>query len=223
MKFIGDSERFRRDRQQMVDEQLKPRRITDKRVLKAMGTVPRHLFIDQALAPRAYGDHPLPIPENQTISQPYIVAAMTQALELKGTERVLEIGTGSGYQTAILSLLCRKVYSIERHHSLAVKAESFLLEAGVSNVLIRVYDGTHGWVQEAPFDAIMASASSPTIPQPLIDQLAEGGNLVMPMGDHNQQVLYRLRKAGKRVSKERLGAVQFVPLIGKYGWQPGQE
>ena len=202
----------------MVEEQLRLRRIGDARVLDAMETVPRHLFVDPALASQAYEDHPLPILENQTISQPYIVAAMTQALELTGRERVLEIGTGSGYQTAILSLLAKKVFSVERRKSLAFSAEKRLLKMGVTNVLIRVFDGTYGWAEEGPFDAVLVTAAGPVVPRPFIDQLADGGRLVVPVGGEKRQDLLRLRKRRGRVREENLGGCSFVRLVGKHGW-----
>ena len=218
MKLPGDTEEYRQKRLRMVEEQLRTRRITDRRVLDAMAAVPRHLFIDGGLASQAYEDYPLPILENQTISQPYIVAAMTQALLLEGTERVLEIGTGSGYQTAILSLLARKVYSIERHKSLAFAAEKRLIDLGITNVLFRVFDGTYGWAQEAPFEAILVAAASPKIPQTYVDQLAEGGRLLIPVGEANVQRLVRLTKLSGRTNEEDLGECRFVRLVGKHAW-----
>jgi protein-L-isoaspartate(D-aspartate) O-methyltransferase len=184
-----------------------------------MQKIPRHLFVEEALQNQAYTDHPLPIGEKQTISQPYIVALMTEALELKGTEKVLEIGAGSGYQTAILAELAQKVFSIERIRSLAIKARKLLFELGYFNVEIKIFDGTYGWVEEGPFDAIIVTAGGPEIPQPLLDQLAVGGRLVIPVGDAYVQDLIRLRKKEDGIHKEDLGGCRFVKLIGKYGWE----
>ena len=169
-------------RERMVADQLRARGITDPRVLTAMGRVPRHRFVEEALAARAYGDYPLPIGEKQTISQPYMVALMTQALELVGGERVLEVGTGSGYQTAILAELAAKVYSVERIRSLADRARAILEELGYYNVLIRVGDGTLGWREEAPFDAVLVTAAAPEVPAPLVEHVKPGGRLVIPVG-----------------------------------------
>src|SRR5512136_144215 len=182
-------------RERMVAEQLVRRGIRDERVLRAMAKVPRHLFVEEALAGRAYGDYPLPIGERQTISQPYMVALMTEALELSGHERVLEVGTGSGYQSSILAELCSKVYSVERIKSLADRAIRRLDELGYYNVLVRVGDGSLGWSEEAPFDAVLVAAAAPTVPETLLAQLGVGGRLVMPVGDAYSQVL---RKAVRR-------------------------
>ena len=210
---------FPRVRLKMVEEQLISRGVKDPRVIAAMQKIPRHLFVEEALQNQAYTDHPLPIGEKQTISQPYIVALMTEALELKGTEKVLEIGAGSGYQTAILAELAQKVFSIERIRSLAVKARKLLFELGYFNVEIKIFDGTYGWVEEGPFDAIIVTAGGPEIPQPLLDQLAVGGRLVIPVGDAYVQDLIRLRKKEDGIHKEDLGGCRFVKLIGKYGWE----
>ncbi len=205
-------------RERMVTEQLERRGIRDARVLRAMGKIPRHRFVDEALSGRAYGDYPLPIGERQTISQPYMVALMTEALELVGHERVLEIGTGCGYQTAILAELCSKVYSIERIKALADRAIRTLDSLGNYNVLLRVGDGSLGWREEAPFDAILVTAAAPTIPDPLVEQLAPKGRLVIPVGDAYSQ---ELRKGVKEVDAVRwtdLGGCVFVKLIGDQGW-----
>jgi protein-L-isoaspartate(D-aspartate) O-methyltransferase len=203
----------------MVEEQLISRGVKDPRVIAAMKKIPRHLFVEEALQNQAYTDHPLPIGEKQTISQPYIVALMTEALELKGTEKILEIGAGSGYQTAVLAELAQKVFSIERIRSLAIKARKLLFELGYFNVEIKIFDGTYGWVEESPFDAIIVTAGGPDIPQPLLDQLAMGGRLVIPVGDAYVQDLIRLRKKEDGIHKEDLGGCRFVKLIGKYGWE----
>jgi protein-L-isoaspartate(D-aspartate) O-methyltransferase len=210
---------FQKARSKMVEEQIISRGIRDPRVIAAMEKVPRHLFVEEALQGQAYSDHPLPIGEKQTISQPYMVALMTEALQLKEKERVLEIGAGSGYQTAILAELAERVYSIERIRSLAIKARQLLYELGYYNVEIKIFDGTYGWVEEAPFDAIMVTAGAPDIPEPLLNQLAIGGRLVIPVGDAYVQDLIRLTKMKEGTKKEDLGGCRFVKLIGKYGWE----
>jgi protein-L-isoaspartate(D-aspartate) O-methyltransferase len=206
-------------RLKMVEEQIVSRGIKDPRVIAAMKKVPRHLFVEEALQSQAYSDHPLPIGEKQTISQPYMVALMTEALKLKEKEKVLEIGAGSGYQTAILAELAEKVFSIERIRSLAIKARQLLYELGYFNVEIKIFDGTHGWMEEAPFDAIIVTAGAPDIPQPLLDQLAIDGRLVIPVGDAYAQDLMRVTKTKEGIKKEELGGCRFVKLIGKYGWE----
>ena len=210
---------FTTARNRMVDSQLVSRGIKDAKVLLAMRKVPRHRFVEEALISQAHGDHPLPIGEKQTISQPYIVALMTEALELKGTERVLEIGTGSGYQTAILAELAEKVYSIERMYPLSVKARRLLDELGYLNVVLKVGDGTLGWKEEAPFDAVIVTAGSPDVPQPLVDQLAVGGRLVIPVGDRYSQSLVRVARTKEGIKKSDLGGCRFVNLVGQHGWQ----
>jgi len=202
----------------MVEEQIVSRGIKDPRVISAMKKVPRHLFVEEALQSQAYSDHPLPIGEKQTISQPYMVALMTEALQLE-KEKVLEIGAGSGYQTAILAELAEKVFSIERIRSLAIKARQLLYELGYFNVEIKIFDGTHGWMEEAPFDAIIVTAGAPDIPQPLLDQLAIDGRLVIPVGDAYAQDLMRVTHTKEGIKKEELGGCRFVKLIGKYGWE----
>jgi protein-L-isoaspartate(D-aspartate) O-methyltransferase len=210
---------FPKARLKMVGEQIVSRGIKDPRVIAAMKKVPRHLFVEEALQSQAYNDHPLPIGEKQTISQPYMVAIMTEALQLKEKEKVLEIGAGSGYQTAILAELAEKVFSIERIRSLAIKARQLLYELGYFNVEIKIFDGTHGWVEETPFDAIIVTAGAPDIPQPLLDQLAMDGRLVIPVGDAYVQDLMRVTKTKEGIKKEDLGGCRFVKLIGKYGWE----
>ena len=208
-----------RTRLRMVEEQIVARGIKDQRVIAAMGKVPRHLFVEEALQSQAYSDHPLPIGEKQTISQPYMVALMTEALELTGKEKVLEIGTGSGYQTAILAECAAKVFSIERIRSLAIKARKLLLELGYFNIEVKFSDGTFGWLEEGPFDVIMVTAGAPDIPQPLIDQLKVGGRMVIPVGDSYVQDLMRIQKTGDGITKGNYGGCRFVRLIGKYGWE----
>jgi protein-L-isoaspartate(D-aspartate) O-methyltransferase len=210
---------FSKARLKMVEEQITSRGTRDARLIAAMKKIPRHLFVEEALQSQAYTDHPLPIGEKQTISQPYMVALMTEALLLTGKEKVLEIGTGSGYQTAILAELSEKVFSVERIRSLAIRARKLLYELGYFNVEIKIFDGTFGWTEESPFDAIVVTAGSPDIPQPLIDQLAIGGRLVIPVGDAFVQDLVRVTKTEEGVRKEDLGGCRFVKLIGKYGWE----
>ena len=203
----------------MVEEQIVSRGIKDPRLIEAMKKIPRHLFVEEALQSQAYTDHPLPIGEKQTISQPYMVALMTEALLLTGKEKMLEIGTGSGYQTAILAELSEKVFSVERIRPLAIRARKLLYELGYFNVEIKIFDGTFGWTEESPFDAILVTAGSPDIPQPLIDQLATGGRLVIPVGDAFVQDLVRVTKTEEGVRREDLGGCRFVKLIGRYGWE----
>lgn len=215
-------DRYGKQRARMVETQIKARSITDPRVLKAMETIPRHLFVDEGLIDQAHADNPLPIGERQTISQPYIVALMTTALELKGKERVLEIGTGSGYQTAILAYLADRVFSIERIASLATRARKVLDSLNYYNVAIRVGDGSYGWKEEAPFDAIITTAAAPKIPQYLVGQLVVGGRLVVPVGSREVQTLYKLSRVEEdlsRIKTEDLGGCRFVSLIGESGWK----
>jgi protein-L-isoaspartate(D-aspartate) O-methyltransferase len=205
-------------RRKMVEEQLVERGINDLRLLEVVSRVPRHLFVQESLQHRAYGDTPLPIGENQTISQPYIVGAMTEALDLKGEERVLEIGTGSGYQTAIIAELCSQVFTIERLNNLSRKAQNVLESLNYMSIVFKMFDGTYGWPDQAPFDAILITASAPEIPGSLVKQLGDGGRLVAPIGEADKQKLVVLTKNGDRVSRRDLGDCKFVPLIGKYGW-----
>jgi len=214
-------DRFQKQRWRMVDTQIQARGITNPRLLEAMSKIPRHFFVEEALTDQAYNDNPLPIGELQTISQPYMVALMTDALDLKGRERVLEIGTGSGYQTALLAELADQVFSIERIASLANNARRILDHLGYYNVAIRVGDGTYGWKEEAPFDAILVTAGAPEIPQPLIEQLEIGGRLVLPVGGRSIQDLIKVTRQSEDihdVKKENLGGCRFVDLIGEYGW-----
>lgn len=215
----SDPTSLEHERNRMVDEQLIARGIKDQRVLAVMRMVPRHLFLEEALRCQAYGDHPLPIGEKQTISQPYIVALMTEALELKGHEKVLEIGTGSGYQTAILAGLADMVYSIERVPSLVYKARKVLDELGCFNINIRIGDGTKGWQEESPFHAIMVTAASPEVPLPLTEQLAAGGRMVVPVGGRYSQDLILVERSEKEIKQINLGGCRFVSLIGQYGWK----
>jgi protein-L-isoaspartate(D-aspartate) O-methyltransferase len=210
---------YDKEREHMVKSQLARRGIKDTRVLEAMRQVPRHLFIPEGMRSLAYCDGPLPIGHGQTISQPYIVALMTETLELAGQERVLEIGTGSGYQAAILSHLAWQVYSVERHAVLAQQAEKILAHLGYDNIVVRVSDGTLGWPEHSPYEAIIVTAAAPDVPRPLTDQLADGGRLVAPVGSQWSQVLVKVRRQGDLLIRERLTAVAFVPLVGEYGWE----
>jgi protein-L-isoaspartate(D-aspartate) O-methyltransferase len=202
----------------MVQEQVIARGIKDPRVIEAMLKVPRDLFVESALAGRAYDDGPLPIGEKQTISQPYMVALMTEAAELRGPEKVLEIGTGSGYQTTVLAELAANVFSVEKIRSLSIRARAILDELGYYNVATLVGDGTIGWSDHVPYDAILVTAGSPGVPKPLVDQLAVGGRLVIPLGDEQSQVLKRIRRTDSGLVEEELGECRFVKLWGKYGW-----
>ena len=206
-------------RARMVKEQLASRGINDPRVLRVMADVPRHLFLERELWDDAYKDHPLPIEANQTISQPYIVALMVEALELKGAERVFEIGTGSGYAAAVLSRLCAEVISIEAVEQLARKARTVLSTLGYTNVSVLVGDGTLGCEEHAPYDGIVISAAAPCIPRPLIEQLKVPGYLVFPMGEKELQTLVRIRKDRSGIREEYLGECKFVSLRGRYGWE----
>ncbi len=206
-------------RNKMVDTQLIPRGINDPKVLDAMRKVPRHLFVDEALWSQAYGDHPLPIGHGQTISQPYIVALMTQALELKGPEKVLEIGTGSGYQTAILAEIVKRVYSVERIGALLMRARRILDKLGYKNVALKLDDGTWGWPEHGPYDAIIVTAAAPKVPEKLLEQLAPFGRLIIPVGDEYSQELQKYIKVNDHFVKESLGGVRFVKLIGEHGWK----
>jgi len=210
---------YRLARERMVKNQLIPRGIKDPRVLDAMGRVPRDRFVEEALVNEAYNDHPLPIGHNQTISQPYIVALMTEALKLTGKEMTLEIGTGSGYQTAILAELSVRVCTIERVRPLMVKARTVLAELGYNNILFKAFDGTLGWKEYEPYDAIIITAGAPKIPQPLLDQLADGGRLIVPVGNRfSQELIKGTRKKGNIIQKN-LGGCRFVSLIGVHGWK----
>jgi len=210
--------KFDRLRQDMVEKQIEARGIRDANVLAAMRKVPRHLFVSEALMDQAYNDFPLPIGEQQTISQPYIVAEMTQALQLGPDDRVLEIGTGSGYQAAILAQIAFRVYTIERIHLLYLKARKLFDQMGYHNIVMRYSDGTTGWRDESPFDAIIVTAGAPEIPEVLVNQLAVGGRLVIPVGNQYAQELIRLVRNEKGVQQTNLGGCRFVKLVGEHGW-----
>ena len=205
-------------RRKMIEEQISGRGIKDLSVIEVLSRVPRHLFVNSSLQHRAYGDCPLPIGENQTISQPYIVALMTAVLQLKGGERVLEIGTGSGYQTAILAELASQVFTIERIKPLVQKTKELLEGLRYQNIIFKIFDGTYGWRDQSPFDVIIVSAATPSIPTALIEQLADRGRLVAPVGGRESQDLIVLNKNGDRVIKRKKGSCKFVPLIGKFAW-----
>ena len=215
---MSEPSTFAINRERMIEEQLVPRGISDPRVLEAMRQVPRHLFVEDAMQAHAYGDFPLPIGSGQTISQPYIVALMTEALQLKGTERVLEIGTGSGYQAAILSRLCLRVYTIERIDALVGRARKVFDRLRYHNIVSRIDDGTEGWAAEAPFDGILVTAGGPRIPDPLLAQLADPGRLVIPVGDQGVQDLQLVEKRDGGLTVRTIEQVRFVDLIGAYGW-----
>ena len=210
--------RYTTIRERMVVEQLVPRGIKDERVLAAMREVPRHYFVDDALRSRAYGDFPLPIASGQTISQPYIVACMTEALDLKGHETVLEIGTGSGYQAAILSRICTKVYTIERINVLLAGARRVFDQLNYFNIVSKMDDGTMGWPEHGPFDGIIVTAGGPGVPKPLIEQLAEGGKLIIPVGDQHLQDLQLVEKIDDEIKISHRERVRFVDLVGEHGW-----
>ncbi|MBV9209782.1 MAG: protein-L-isoaspartate(D-aspartate) O-methyltransferase [Acidobacteria bacterium] len=203
----------------MVERLREHYRIRDERVLEAMRAVPRHLFVPEALQSRAYGDHALPIAANQTISQPFIVARMTELLELDERSRVLEIGAGSGYQTAVLSSLGAQVFAIERIAELARGSQALIRKLGIYNATIKCFDGTMGWNAHAPYDAILVAAGGPHVPEPLLAQLKTGGRLVLPVGEkRDAQMLVRVIKTDEGFKHEEHGACAFVPLIGHYGW-----
>jgi protein-L-isoaspartate(D-aspartate) O-methyltransferase len=217
----GESERedsrYARERERMVEE-IAARGVTDPRVLAALRRVPRHRFVQEALRDRAYGDHPLPIGEEQTISQPYIVGLMSSLLELTGQEKVLEIGTGSGYQTAVLAELARRVCSIERLPRLAERARATLEGLGYDNVWVRVGNGTLGWPDQGPFDRIIVTAGGPAVPPPLVQQLADGGRMALPVGSADNQVLTIVENVGGEIRQRTHGECKFVKLVGKYAW-----
>ena len=210
--------KYEHKRHEMVRQQIEARGIRDSNVLAALRKVPRHLFVGEALRDQAYGDFPLPIGEQQTISQPFIVAEMTQALELGKDDRVLEIGTGSGYQAAILAQIAYRVYTVERIRALYLQARKLLDNLQYHNIVMRCADGTKGWKDESPYNAIMVTAGAPTIPEVLIEQLAEGGRLVVPVGDQHSQDLIKITKDQGEIHQTNLGGCRFVKLVGEHGW-----
>ena len=215
----NEPQKFTRWRRDMVATQITARGISDPLVIQAMTRVPRHLFVSEALVDSAYGDFPLPIGQGQTISQPYIIAEMTQNLELTGSERVLEIGTGSGYQAAVLAQIVYKVYTIERNNTLYLQTRRLFDRLRYHNIVTRYSDGTQGWRAESPFDAIMVTAGGNQVPAPLVDQLDMGGRLVMPVGGHHSQELLKIEKTRTGIKTTNLGGCRFVKLIGEHGWQ----
>lgn len=210
--------KYSRQRETMVQRQIEARGIVDPNVLAAMRKIQRHLFVSEALRDQAYSDYPLPIGEQQTISQPYIVAEMTQALALTKDDRVLEIGTGSGYQAAVLAEIVYRVYTIERINSLYITARRLFDKLRYHNIVTRYSDGTTGWKDKSPFDAIIVTAGSPQIPQVLLDQLSMGGRLVMPVGGEHSQELIKIVKTPEGYEQIDLGGCRFVKLVGEHGW-----
>jgi protein-L-isoaspartate(D-aspartate) O-methyltransferase len=203
----------------MVDRHIAARGISDTRILRAMRDVPRHLFVAPVVASKAYGPGALPIGANQTISQPYIVARMIELLDLAGNEKVLEVGTGTGYQAVVLSKLAARVFSIERVNELALRAMELVRNLKISNISVKVFDGTYGWSDQAPFDRIVIAAAAPEVPQPLIQQLARTGIMVLPIGSGKSQRLARVRRVGTGIQIEDCGTAEFVPLVGRFGWK----
>jgi protein-L-isoaspartate(D-aspartate) O-methyltransferase len=214
-----NSIKYERQREEMVRRQIQARGVTDPKVLEAMSNVPRHLFVSEALRDQAYGDFPLPIGEQQTISQPYIVAEMTQALQPGKEDRILEIGTGSGYQAAVLAEIVFRVYTIEKIHSLYLNTRKLFDKLRYHNIVTKYSDGTSGWSDESPFDGIIVTAGAPGIPKPLVSQLAVGGRMVIPVGDRYSQELIKLYKDEHGIHKTNLGGCRFVKLVGEYGWK----
>ena len=213
------SARFARERERMVEEQVIARGVRDPRVIEVMRRLPRHVFVDEALRDRAYGDHPLPIGEGQTISQPFIVGRMTELLQLTGREKVLEVGTGCGYQAAVLAELAERVCTMERIPRLASRARETLERLGYRNVWVRTANGTLGWPDEAPFDRILVAAGGPGVPPPLFEQLAEGGRMVIPVGEVTGQVLQVIEKVQGTMRVTQDSGCVFVKLVGKYAWE----
>lgn len=203
----------------MVDRHVAARGIANPRVLQAMRDVPRHLFVPQVVTAKAYGPGALPIGKGQTISQPYIVARMIELLDLTGNEKVLEVGTGTGYQAVVLSKLCAKVFSIERVNDLALRAAELIRELKIYNVTVKVFDGTYGWSDQAPFDRIIVAAAAPEVPEPLLQQLKRTGKLVIPIGPEGSQRLARVTRVGTQWRIEDCGSAEFVPLVGRFGWK----
>ncbi|MCG6893190.1 MAG: protein-L-isoaspartate(D-aspartate) O-methyltransferase [Desulfobacteraceae bacterium] len=216
--MADSSLKYERQREDMVRRQIEGRGISDPNVLSAFRKVPRHLFVSEALMDQAYGDYPLPIGEQQTISQPYIVAEMTQALQIGKGDRVLEIGTGSGYQAAILAEIAYRVYTVERIYSLYVTARKRFDKLHYHNIITRYSDGTLGWMDQSPFDAIMVTAGAPRVPATLVQQLAPGGRLVIPVGDRYSQDLVKVIRDEQGVRQASLGGCRFVKLVGEHGW-----
>jgi protein-L-isoaspartate(D-aspartate) O-methyltransferase len=210
---------YKEKRENMVKKQLVERGINDERLLEAIRKIPRHLFVSEEFRALSYSDRPLPINEEQTISQPYIVALMTQCLEIKKEDKILEIGTGSGYQTAILAELGKEVYTVERINSLYQKASSLLKDLGYENIHFKLGNGSLGWQEFAPYDGIIVTAGAPEVPESLLDQLEEGGRLVIPVGGKYSQDLLKITKNKGKINKESVCGCIFVPLLGEHGWK----
>jgi protein-L-isoaspartate(D-aspartate) O-methyltransferase len=210
---------FAHQRALMVERHVAARGVRDARVLQAMRDVPRHLFVPPLVVSKAYGPGALPIGAKQTISQPYIVARMIELLELTGREKVLEIGTGTGYQAAVLSRLCAKVFSIERINELALRASELFRTLHIHNAAVKVFDGTYGWSDQAPFDRIIVAAAAPSVPDPLVQQLARTGRMILPIGPEKNQRLALVTRVGTNVHIEDCGSAEFVPLVGRFGWK----
>jgi protein-L-isoaspartate(D-aspartate) O-methyltransferase len=218
-RSLEDTKDFAHQRALMVERHVAARGVKDLRVLEAMRAVPRHLFVPAMYAAKAYGPGALPIGLKQTISQPYIVARMIELLELKGNEKVLEIGTGTGYQAVVLSKLAGKVFSIERLNDLALRAVELIRALKIYNVSVKTFDGTYGWSDQAPFERIIVAAAAPEVPEPLVQQLSRTGRMVIPVGPEGKQRLARVTRVGTRVQIEDCGSAEFVPLVGRFGWK----
>lgn len=217
--LAAEEREFTHLRELMVERHVAARGVRDARVLDAMRSVPRHLFVPSVVATKAYGPGALPIGKNQTISQPFIVGRMIELLDLSGNEKVLEIGTGTGYQAVVLSKLCAKVFSIERINELALRAAELIRELKIYNVTVKVFDGTYGWSDQAPFDRIIVAAAAPEVPDPLLQQLKRTGKLVIPIGPEGSQRLARVTRVGTQWRIEDCGSAEFVPLVGRFGWK----
>lgn len=218
-RTVLDRRDYEHLRKAMIDRHVAGRGVKDLKVLAAMREVPRHLFVPESMAAKAYGPSALPIGQKQTISQPYIVGRMIELLELRGSEKVLEIGTGTGYQAAVLSRIVAKVFSIERINELALQAVATLREMKIQNVSVKVFDGSYGWSDQAPFDRIIIAAAAPEVPEPLLAQLSRTGRMVLPIGPEGNQRLARVYRVGTTVQIEDMGAAEFVPLVGRFGWK----
>lgn len=216
---VAENREYAQQRALMVERYVAARGVKDPRVLEAMRQVPRHLFVPQVVRAKAYGEGALPIGAGQTISQPWIVGRMIELLELNGTEKVLEVGTGTGYQACVLSKVAARVFSIERINELALRAVELVREMKLHNVSVKVFDGTYGWSDQAPFDRIIVAATAPELPEPLVQQLGRGGTLVIPLGRSDDQRLARVRRVGTGIQIEDCGPASFVPLIGRFGWK----
>ena len=216
---VAENRDYAQQRALMVERYVAARGVKDPRVLEAMRQVPRHLFVPQVVRAKSYGEGALPIGAGQTISQPWIVGRMIELLELNGTEKVLEVGTGTGYQACVLSKVAARVFSIERINELALRAVELVRELKLHNVSVKVFDGTYGWSDQSPFDRIIVAATAPELPEPLVQQLGRGGTLVIPLGRSDDQRLARVRRVGTGIQIEDCGPASFVPLIGRFGWK----